>query len=76
MWKFPVKPAGLGVDVLFPECTFVYQMKHYQFNLGLRFFLFLGFSGCCSSIGLTFVADGSIENKEDNPFSFVVVLVH
>ena len=47
---------------LFIRC----KMEYYQLSLGLRFFFFLGFSGCCSSIGLISVADGSIENKEDN----------
>ena len=47
----------------------------YQLNLGLRFFFFLGFSGCCSSIGLTSAADGSMDNKEDKPLSSVCVLV-
>lgn len=27
-----------------------YKSKFYQLNLGLRFFFFLGFGGCCSSI--------------------------
>ena len=28
MWRFPVKPVGLGVSVLFPVCIFVSQMKN------------------------------------------------
>ena len=27
MWRFPVKPVGLGVSVLFPVCIFVSQMN-------------------------------------------------